>query len=164
MGRELKRVPLDFEYPKRVWTGYYIRNAFTTCMLDGISMSSDEYKYLGDKGLKEKYCVGCRAFARAKGIPFCTYGEEPCPDFDTYFEDELKAIFDKCETPIGEGYQLWETTSEGAPISPVFATKEELAIWCADGATIFGYEKMSADEWLVFLKNAEPTKESEGGE
>lgn len=30
------------------------------------------------------------------------------------------------EPPEGEGYQLWETTSEGSPISPVFETLEAL--------------------------------------
>ncbi len=29
------------------------------------------------------------------------------------------------EPPTGEGYQLWETVSEGSPISPVFATENE---------------------------------------
>jgi hypothetical protein len=29
--------------------------------------------------------------------------------------------------PAGEGWQLWETTSEGSPVSPVFSTPEELA-------------------------------------
>jgi hypothetical protein len=31
------------------------------------------------------------------------------------------------EPPEGPGYQLWETVSEGSPITPVFATPEELA-------------------------------------
>lgn len=33
------------------------------------------------------------------------------------------------EPPEGEGYQLWETISEGAPVSPVFETPDELARW-----------------------------------
>lgn len=33
--------------------------------------------------------------------------------------------------PTGDGWQLWETTTEGSPISPVFATAEELAEWMA---------------------------------
>lgn len=31
------------------------------------------------------------------------------------------------EPPVGEGWQLWETVSEGSPITPVFATPEDLA-------------------------------------
>lgn len=52
------------------------------------------------------------------------------------------------EPPMGVGYQLWETTSEGSPISPVFASAEQLADWCAENATIFAGEKTSAENWL----------------
>lgn len=31
--------------------------------------------------------------------------------------------------PTGDGYQLWQTVSEGGPVSPVFATPQELADW-----------------------------------
>ena len=34
--------------------------------------------------------------------------------------------------PEGEGWQLWETVSEGSPISPVFATADALADWMSD--------------------------------
>lgn len=33
------------------------------------------------------------------------------------------------DPPEGEGWQYWETVSEGSPISPVFATAEELSHW-----------------------------------
>lgn len=36
------------------------------------------------------------------------------------------------EPPEGVGWQLWETVSEGSPISPVFATADELAAWMSD--------------------------------
>jgi hypothetical protein len=36
------------------------------------------------------------------------------------------------EPPAGEGWQLWETVTEGSPISPVFATAQELATWMSD--------------------------------
>lgn len=36
------------------------------------------------------------------------------------------------EPPVGDGYQLWETVSEGSPITPVFATAEELARWMTE--------------------------------
>lgn len=52
------------------------------------------------------------------------------------------------EPPAGVGYQLWETCSEGSPISPVFASAEELADWCAENATIFASEKTSRENWL----------------
>lgn len=38
----------------------------------------------------------------------------------------------RTEPPTGEGWQLWETVSEGSPISPVFASADELAAWMSD--------------------------------
>lgn len=45
----------------------------------------------------------------------------------TGIDAEVKAKYETWEEelpPEGEGYQLWETVSEGSPISPVFPTKE----------------------------------------
>lgn len=36
------------------------------------------------------------------------------------------------DPPKGEGFQLWETITEGSPLSPVFDTPEELTKWLAD--------------------------------
>lgn len=52
------------------------------------------------------------------------------------------------EPPAGEGWQLWETTSEGSPVSPVFATAEALAAWCETGATSFASMTMTKEQWL----------------
>jgi hypothetical protein len=52
------------------------------------------------------------------------------------------------EPPTGEGWQLWETTSEGSPVSPVFASARELAAWCETGATAFGSMRYTAAQWL----------------
>jgi hypothetical protein len=35
----------------------------------------------------------------------------------------------KTEPPEGEGWQVWETVSEGSPVSPVFATADDLVRW-----------------------------------
>ena len=54
------------------------------------------------------------------------------------------------EPPKGKGYQIWETVSEGSPVSPVFATPEELAAWMAgndDSAT----RDASMEDWLKFI-------------
>lgn len=37
------------------------------------------------------------------------------------------------DPPEGDGWQLWETVSEGSPISPVFATKEKLVDYMVKG-------------------------------
>ena len=47
---------------------------------------------------------------------------------------------------------MWETTSEGSPMSPVFATSEELAAWLADtGASIFGSATADKAQWLKII-------------
>jgi hypothetical protein len=54
------------------------------------------------------------------------------------------------EPPTGDGYQIWETVSEGSPISPVFATPEELARHMAFKQ--WGADKGSSYEtWLRFI-------------
>lgn len=42
------------------------------------------------------------------------------------------------EPPTGDGWQLWETVSEGSPISPVFPDAEGLAQWLTTPASCWG--------------------------
>lgn len=55
------------------------------------------------------------------------------------------------EPPDGDGYQLWETTSAGSPVSPVFATLEALCEYAADHCTVFGSVRASSQEWKHML-------------
>jgi hypothetical protein len=56
------------------------------------------------------------------------------------------------EPPNGDGFQMWETTSEGSPMSPVFATPEELAKWLYDNkASSFGSQTSTYEEWLTMI-------------
>jgi hypothetical protein len=57
------------------------------------------------------------------------------------------------EPPKGDAYQIWETTSEGSPITPPFETPEELARWCVDNkASTFGSETANYETWLKFIR------------
>lgn len=50
-------------------------------------------------------------------------------------------------------YMMYEDTSEGTPISPAFATPEELARWLADtGASAFGSSTATYEQWLRVAK------------
>jgi hypothetical protein len=54
---------------------------------------------------------------------------------------EQRAIHDAWEPtdpPEGDGWQLWETVSEGSPISPVFPTADGLAEWMTTPAAQWG--------------------------
>lgn len=64
---------------------------------------------------------------------------------------EAYKAWEDFEPPEGEGFQLWETTSEGSPSSPVFKTLEALCEWCASNATTFGSNKASKEQWMQML-------------
>jgi hypothetical protein len=56
------------------------------------------------------------------------------------------------EPPAGPGFQLWETTSEGSPVSPVFDSLDALCSWAETHATTFGSSKTTAAEWKRMLE------------
>ena len=79
-------------------------------------------------------------FNRAENLG--VYGEcEHCKGEGEVWENTgyqyLRDNWVQIEPPTGDGYQLWETTSEGSPESPVFETLEALCEWCEDNATTF---------------------------
>lgn len=132
MGRELRRVPMGFDYPMNmVWYGRYI-DCISTCINGGDG----------------RHCEQCKKMAEIKGIPASDCG---CPDFDTYLEEPMKKLKELLAPPSGEGYQLWETTSEGSPVSPVFETLDELCEWCENNATTFADFKTSKEKWKEML-------------
>lgn len=78
---------------------------------------------------------------------------------------ELKKLHEEwkeVEPPKGDGYQLWETTSEGSPVSPVFPSLDELCAWCAKHATTFARFKATKEDWRKML-DADCVCHQEGG-
>ncbi|MDB5236909.1 MAG: hypothetical protein JWL88_11 [Parcubacteria group bacterium] len=70
--------------------------------------------------------------------------------------------------PVSERthYQMYETTTEGKPISPVCETPEELARWLADNkASAFAGMPANYDHWLSMINNGSwaPTAFRRGG-
>lgn len=60
------------------------------------------------------------------------------------------------DPPEGDGWQLWQTVSEGGPVSPVFATPEELATWMSSPEYTWGANKHgqpSYESALAFIKS-----------
>jgi hypothetical protein len=103
MGRELKRVPLDFDWPDdRLWPGYCIGPVYAT--------------------------------------------NENSPPMDEDLEDKWQEYFSerKIHPPEGDGYQVWETVSEGSPIGPVFATASACVEWLVQQ----GYSKEGAEAFI----------------
>lgn len=48
-------------------------------------------------------------------------------------------------------FQLYETTTEGTPLGPVFDNLDALCEWAAENATVFANFKASAEEWRRML-------------
>lgn len=85
----------------------------------------------------DQKCKECRRFAELASIPLLSHD---CPDVEV-------------QPPTGDGYQLWETVSEGSPISPVFATPEELARWLVEPGNDTSITKDTGyEQWLVFIQ------------
>jgi hypothetical protein len=124
---------MDFDYPKNhVWYGFFI-DCINTCA----------------SSKRQEYCEQCKSFAKIKNIPMTSYG---CPDYDTYLGEPMKQIKELLAPPTGEGYQLWETTTEGSPVSPVFATLDGLCEWCETNATTFADYKATKEQWKEMLE------------
>jgi hypothetical protein len=107
--------------------------------LTGSGVAFKLYKHLMEAaGLDEDTWWRCK---------FCN-GDGCHPD-----HQEARDAWESYDPPEGDGFQLWETTGEGSPVSPVFDTMEKLAEWCEDGATIFGTsEYISKERWLEMFK------------
>lgn len=88
-----------------------------------------------------------------------------CPDCggqgetETYPGQRAEAdAWERTDPPEGDGWQLWSTTTEGHPMTPVFATAEALAEHCATaGVSWFGHDGAPYEQWLrSFVGDAIP--------
>ena len=125
MGREVMRVPAGFDWPiGRIWPGKML------------SICGDMERYIAKDLSMEDRCKLCHKYAALAGYGIGSH----CPELP--FQDP----------PKGDWFQVWETTSEGSPISPAFEKPEELARWLADNnASAFGSQGATYDQWLKFI-------------
>jgi hypothetical protein len=153
--RVVKRVPLDFDAPiGKTWPGY-LSPDWRPCPSDdcdkGYTLAAAwlgrEYRMIGHAGSDRWKAT--KTIIKAAGLPE-NWGTCAICNGHAIHPDDIEAseAWEETEPPEGDGWQLWETTSEGSPVSPVFATPEELANWCADNATAFADFRWSAAEWL----------------
>ena len=121
MGREIKRVHIDFDLFERrnhdTWEGY---------ILDAI---------------KCPLCKGSGKTLKGKECPVC-------------YEGKVSPIV---EPPKGydweksNGYQVWQTVSEGGPVSPVFLKSEDLAKWMVENDDSVTRDT-TYEAWLEMIK------------
>ncbi len=123
MGRHVRKVPANWKHPKNEKMDEFVP------LLDGYA---EEFR----KFLE---------ITNSKGLEAAIDWMGRCPDKDDYMP----------EWPEEEKthYMMYETTSEGTPISPAFPTEEDLARWLADtGASSFADRGASYEEWLNMIK------------
>ena len=122
MGREIRMVPESYEHPK-------YDNGGLKALFNGVEYKSDKAEFMGivsEEGLQE-------------AIEYMG-----CPDKDSYMSNT---------NPIeNTHFMMFETTSEGTPLSPAFKEPEELARWLADNnASSFGSSTATYEQWLGMI-------------
>jgi hypothetical protein len=215
MGREIKRVAVDFDWPlDKEWDGYvnpYYKpcpeqnntcfNGYTAaggwldCICDLIALLYEQalnkprvgctypHPFLEDQphrvtnsdgmtippssdlitlleAFTKTKCVSAYSLAsaliKAAGVkedwgtcPICN-GDNIDPTYKESYEK-----WEQTDPPKGEGWQIWETVSHGSPVSPVFATKEELVEYLIEGGDIWdrrrgtgGYSRKQAEAFV----------------
>ena len=140
MSREVRRVPLDWEHPHE-WADRWDR-------LSGRAVCTYVFKPLFDNYAKH--------LADSIENPDDWEGEAPdpslyMPDFSDVPEDRM-------------GIAMYETVSEGTPISPTFRTAEALADWLArHNASAFAGQTATYEQWLSMIGQGwAPTAVSDG--
>lgn len=134
MGREVRRVPKDWQHPKG-------KSLFRVQDVSKLQAEWDFARDQWNRGLTDDWNGGWKPHTYTE--PYEDYaGRRPCEeDYMPQWSD------DQCTH-----YQMYETTSEGSPISPVMETAEALAQWLADnGASIFGYSTATYETWLRII-------------
>ena len=128
MGREVRRVPKNWKHPRE--------NGKYTPLLDyGKSYSQVVKEYNNEK---EEYDLAGSEMTFESWHDKLPSPSEYMPEFP-----ENEKLY----------YQMYETCSEGTPISPVMETPEELAKWLSENnASAFGSMMANYEEWLCTIK------------
>ncbi len=141
MGRELRMVPPGWEHPKDT-DGRHIPllDSMPRAAMQRQVASWYEQRDLWEHGKhpdqRSDLAAQTRTFTEWHGAPPNPDEHMPC------WEPQERTHF-----------QMYETCSEGTPISPVCESAEELARWLVDNnASAFAGETASYDAWLATIK------------
>lgn len=129
MGRELRRVPEGWEHPKN-----YAGNYIPLCDSDiYYSLVEDFEEMLKEKGIHE-------TLKRFEG------GPNPNEYMLVDVPKEKRTKF-----------QMYENTSEGTPISPVFDTSADLCSWLVENnASWFADFEATYEQWMSVVNEKNP--------
>jgi hypothetical protein len=103
---------------------------------------------LGHDSLNAWVCIQAECARQGKDHRCAACAGEGCfwptPELQAAYEN-----WERTDPPAGDGYQLWETDTEGSPISPVCATPEALADWLVSHRSDEGVTRKG---WLTFIQ------------
>jgi hypothetical protein len=145
MGREVRRVPADWQHPKIQHTNFFgVTSEIFDPLHDGYNEALAEWL----EG-QAKWAEGLRSDWRGGWIPIeAEHKDSTWEDWSGERPDPAHYMPD---FPAEERthWQMYEDTSEGTPISPVMETPEELARWLVDnGASAFASMTATYEWWL----------------
>jgi len=148
MGREIRRVPINWSHPKKKDGSYRPLSQYNFIEIYK-DWEDDLKKWYERHGKWQKgFIYSWEKKCFIKFIEISSYdnyteyaGDPPSPPNP----DDLM--------PKGKWYQLYENVSEGTPLSPPFHTKEELSSWLCNNKDFWGVkrDKEAAD----FIVNEE---------
>ena len=134
MGREVRRVPADWKHPIDPDTGRY-KPLFDGAYFADRLREWNEENSKWSRGEFPEY-----ASAESRKMTYSEWaGDQPksCNYMPAWPDEQRTHLM------------MYEDTSEGTPISPAFATPEDLAHWLADnGASALGSSTATYEQWL----------------
>lgn len=150
MGREVRRVPRDWKHPQTAAGGYIpLLDNFNERVQEwdiGKKMWDDGYVHDYSKGLDGDYWKLRNSTRQSDDT--ATFEEW---DGERPVKGEYMPAWPK---ESRTHYQMYETCTEGTPISPVFEDPEKLARWLADnGASAFGHMTATYEQWLNIARD-----------
>ena len=140
MGRTVRMVPPDWVHPE----GKSLSEGFTQYHAYWIE-ARDQF----DNGMVRDWGSSLEKAWKPKDA------DEANLSFEEWTGPEPIASDYMPEWPaeVATHFMMYEKTSEGSPISPAFATPEELARWLTDnGASAFGGFTATYEQWLSTIR------------
>lgn len=142
MGRELRQVPANWEHPKKEDGSYH--PMFNKYYGDALNKWFEQHTKWIDgthEDLKDNP-------ERKEEYPFYAMWNGNPPDVEYY---QIKKYSPEELTHI----QLYETTSEGTPKSPVFRADEfeKLCEYAEKNVSTFAHFMATKEQWMEMLKN-----------
>jgi hypothetical protein len=132
------------EYTSRYWLPYPNGYRPTASEINAWSMDG-----MGHDSCNNYICVKARC--EREGVPcLCSSCEGGGDVWNPPSAEQQAEDWQEVEPPTGEAYQVWETVTEGSPMSPAFADPEKLAKWMVENDTSITSD-MTFEDWMKFI-------------